>query len=268
MIRKTAVAGQFYPADPVELTASLQKHIPSCFRQREAHAVVVPHAGYQYSGDVAGSTYAAVRLPQHFIILCPNHRGLGAPISLISEGVWESPLGDAVIDSQMARRIESICNLVEENSLAHRDEHSVEVQIPFLQHLLNNDFSFVPIAIGTDRYENLVELGHALATAVTQSSEPFLLISSSDMNHFESSENTLKKDQLAIDEILELDSAGLYECIHRYNISMCGYAPTIAVIEAARQLGATGAELIRHTHSGEITGEFSSVVGYAGIVIH
>ena len=268
MIREAAVAGQFYPADPLQLEATLRQQMPTSVVVREAKGIVVPHASYLYSGRVAGRTYAAVSLPRLFVILCPNHTGLDSPLSIMSRGAWQTPLGPVEIDENLSDRIGQACGLLQENPQAHRREHALEVQLPFLQHLLENDLRFVPIALGSVPYEGLVELGKALGEAVVQTSEPILLIASSDMNHFEPAERTLRKDQMAIEKILELDSQGLYEVVHRENISMCGYGPTICVMEACLLLGAQRAELIEHTHSGETTGEHNRVVGYAGLVIH
>lgn len=230
-------------------------------------AIVVPHAGYLYSGDVAGDTYARVVLPRRFIILCPNHRGLGSPLSIMREGAWETPLGLVPIDEELANRLCRTCVFVQESPCAHRSEHALEVQLPFLQHLLNNDFRFVPITLAKVPYENLLALGTALGEVVRQTPEPVLLIASSDMNHHESVEHTLRKDQLAIEKIIKLDSQGLYDVVHQENVSMCGYGATICVMQAARVLGATQAHLVSHTHSGKTTGDLSKVVGYAGFVI-
>lgn len=268
MIRKPAVAGRFYPDDPAQLEAALREKIPAAGSRIDAKGLVVPHAGYVYSGGVAGATYAAVTLPRRFVILCPNHTGLGSPVAIMAEGAWQTPLGMVPIDEPMARRICRECSLVQENLPAHQDEHSLEVQLPFLQHLLDNDFQFVPIAVGTSSYESLIALGRALAEAMRLTSEPVLLIASSDMNHYEPAARTLHKDSLAIEKILALDARGLYDVIHRENISMCGYGPTICMLEAAQLSGARHAKLIEHTHSGETSGDNSSVVGYAGLVIY
>ncbi len=267
MIRRAAVAGRFYPASRSNLLAELKNCIPDAPATEDAIALMVPHAGYTYSGAVAGVTYARVRLPHRFVILCPNHTGLGAPISILSEGEWETPLGRVPIDTELANSISRNSLLVRESLLAHRDEHALEVHLPFLQFLLENELSFVPISVGTRRFESLLELGHALGKAVQQIAEPVLLISSSDMNHFESASLTKHKDQLAIERILALDSEGLRTTIATHSISMCGYGPTVAVIEAARMLGAKQGRLVRYSHSGEINGDSSSVVGYAGLVV-
>lgn len=268
MIRKAAFAGRFYPRESAALTDVLKECIPRADPRFAAKAILVPHAGYVYSGAVAGAVYSAVRLPRKFVILCPNHTGLGAPVSIMSQGEWETPLGRVEIDSQLAQSIRQQSFIVQENALAHRGEHALEVHLPFLQHLLGNDFQFVPISVGTCRYESLQDLGFALSTAILDSPEPVLMIASSDMNHFESAERTRVKDQMAIDAILKLQGRQLHQVVQAEGISMCGYGPAVAVIEAGLRLGAEKAELLRYANSGEVNGDFSSVVGYAGLVIY
>lgn len=245
----------------------LRDCIPDTAPRFESKAVLAPHAGYVYSGAVAGAVYASVKLPRRFVILCPNHTGLGAPISIMSQGRWETPLGQVEIDSQLAYAIRGESYAVQENATAHRAEHALEVHLPFLQHFLGNDFQFVPIAVGTRRFECLRDLGRAMGRAAAGASEPVMFIASSDMNHFEPADQTRRKDQLAIDAILRLDPRGLHEVVRDNDISMCGCGPAVAALEASLLLGAKRAELIRYSHSGEINGDLSSVVGYAGLVI-
>ncbi|HXK61348.1 MAG TPA: AmmeMemoRadiSam system protein B [Acidobacteriota bacterium] len=268
MIRKAAVAGSFYPAEPDRLIAFFDGlGLKAAESGLPAKAIVVPHAGYQYSGQLAGQVYSVVRLPRRFVILCPNHTGMGAPLATISEGAWETPLGEAAIDQDLARAISEAYPPLEESPAAHRFEHSLEVQLPFLQYLLENEFRFVPICIGTGSYETLIDFGLALGDMLARWSDPVLMVSSSDMNHFESAEVTIRKDEMAIDRIIQLDSKELYETVKRERISMCGYAPTIIAIEASKKLGASEGVLIGHTHSGAVTGETHRVVGYAGIAL-
>lgn len=248
--------------------AQLRHCIPEETRPIKALGLIVPHAGYAYSGAVAGATYASIELPRRFVLLCPNHVGVGAPISIVSHGEWETPLGVVQVDQELAQAVKAESLLVQECPDAHRNEHALEVQIPFLQYFLGDQFSFVPVSVGTRRFESLCELGGSLARAVTAGGEPAVFIASSDMNHFESAETTETKDRLAIESILELDSSRLRQVVEGYDISMCGYGPAVAVIEASKQLGASEAELIRYSHSGQVTGDDSNVVGYAGLVIH
>lgn len=267
MIRKAVVAGHFYPAPVSDLVSFLQCHLRPAESRLKAKAIVVPHAGYPYSGPLAAEVFSKTELPRRFVILCPNHTGLGASLAVMSEGAWETPLGLVEIDHELAQRLKSSFPLLEESSLAHRDEHSLEVQLPFLQHLLSNDFRFVPICVAHEDFDNLVALGRALGRTIESESSPVLVVSSSDMNHFESAEATIRKDELAIARVLELDSRGLYDVVWRNRISMCGYAPTVAAIEAAKVLNASRGVLIGHTHSGVVTGDNQRVVGYAGIAL-
>ncbi len=269
MIRKAAVAGSFYPAEPARLAGFLDDlNLSPADSLLGAKAVVVPHAGYVYSGRLAAEVYSRVELPRRFVILCPNHTGMGAALAVMSQGGWETPLGVAAIDADLAAAIKLSHPPLEDDPLAHRNEHSLEVQLPFLQHLLGSEFQFVPICIARGSYEPLVSLGAALGETLKAWPEPVLIVSSSDMNHFESAETTLRKDESAIRKLLELDSRGLYDVIMRERITMCGYAPTIVAIEASKILGATEAVLIGHTHSGAVTGENQRVVGYAGIALY
>ncbi len=267
MIRRAAVAGRFYPGSREALEAELRSVVPEQRGRLRAKALIVPHAGYAYSGRVAAATYASIELPRRFVLLCPNHVGLGAPISIVSHGEWETPLGLVRVDGELANLLKSKSLLVQECPDAHRGEHALEVQIPFLQYMLGQEFSFVPISVGTRRYESLCELGESLAESLREAGEDVVMVASSDMNHFETAEKTEAKDRLAIEAVLELDTHRLQEVVQRYDISMCGYGPAVAVIEAARRLGARRAELVQYTHSGRITGDDSSVVGYAGMVI-
>jgi AmmeMemoRadiSam system protein B len=268
MLRRAAWAGQFYPGDPSALRAELQ-HLLAGAPSKEIAApigCVSPHAGYMYSGAIAGAVYRRLELPERFIILCPNHTGRGGSLAIMGEGSWQTPLGDAPVDSALAARIMKHCPLLSEDSEAHEEEHSLEVQLPFLQ-FLKPGFSFVPIAIGLDRFADLEFLGHSLARAVQESEPRPLIIASSDMNHFETDERTRIKDRRAIDRILALDPRGLYDTVRRDSISMCGYAPATAMLTAALDLGAQRAELVRYGTSADVTGDTSRVVGYAGIAV-
>lgn len=266
MRRQAAVAGRFYPADPEALTRELARYLAPAETKQAARGCVVPHAGIMYSGHVAGAVYARLQLPTRFIILCPNHTGQGTPLAIMSEGVWETPLGDVPIDAPLARALKQSCPRLEEDIEAHRSEHSLEVQLPFLRHLLG-EFRFVPIAIGVARYSPLEELGHAVAAVLEKAGNSVLVVASSDMNHYESDERTRVKDRKAIDRILALDPKGLFDTVQREDISMCGYGPTVTMLTAAKDLGARQAELVRYATSGDITGDHSAVVGYAGIIV-
>jgi len=272
-VRMPAVAGQFYPGARDPLLAEVTQHLRAGARaRRRAIGCVAPHAGYMYSGHVAGAVFAAIELPRRFVILCPNHTGRGRALAIMSSGAWRTPLGDAVIDEELAAELMRAFPALEEDADAHRHEHALEVELPFLQ-AQESEFTFVPICVGTGRLEVLLELGEAIprvlrpASATAGETAP-LLIASSDMNHYEPDGPTRVKDAKAIERVLALDARGLFEVIHREHISMCGYAPTVAMLAAARSLGATSAELIKYATSADVSGDRSAVVGYAGIVVN
>jgi AmmeMemoRadiSam system protein B len=268
MIRLPAVAGRFYPDDPVRLRADVDSFLASGGKQKKirARACLVPHAGYMYSGSVAGEVYGRIDIPARVILLGPRHFPRGAPLAILSEGAWQTPLGMALIDHLLAEKIVRAFPLLREDAVAHSTEHSLEVQLPFLQRLAPT-FAFVPIVIGPAQWEPLEALGHALASVIAAEREPVLLIASSDMNHYESDAVTRVKDRKAIDQILALDARKLFEAVRDENISMCGYAAAVAAVIAARELGAAEAELIRYATSGEVNGDLQEVVGYAGMLI-
>ena len=266
MIRRPAVAGRFYPAQPEVLISDIQRYTPPPAKRFAALGCVAPHAGYMYSGAVAGAVYSAVELTSPTLILCPNHFGHGAPLSLYLEGQWETPLGSVAVDSELAARISDAFPRLVPDPVAHGREHSLEVQLPFLQRLIPG-FRFVPIAIGVSDYETLAGLGEAIAGVLAEMPERVLIIASSDMNHYESDSVTRRKDQEAIAAILALDGHGLLETLRRHRNSMCGYGPTVAMLTAARRLGANRAKLIRYATSGDVTGDRDQVVGYAGIAV-
>jgi len=268
MIRRPAVAGRFYPSDPEalrrDLGARTQDRIPP--PEPRGVAVVVPHAGYIYSGRIAAATYTSVRLPRRAAILCPNHTGLGELIAVNDEGEWETPLGRVPVDTPLARAILQRCRQARVDAIAHSHEHSLEVQLPFLQHLAGLT-GFVPICVGTLHVPNLLELGRAVADAVAGQAEEILLIVSSDMSHYVPAALAHEQDHKAIERMVAIDPEGLHRVVLRDDISMCGVAPAVAGLAAARRLGARQGRLVAYGHSGETTGDFQSVVGYAGVAI-
>ncbi len=273
-VRQPAVAGRFYPANAQHLRAEVETYTTaraeaSMKSEAKIRALgcVVPHAGYIYSGHVAGAVYRRLELPRRLVILCPNHTGRGELLAIMSTGAWHTPLGDAAIDEVMASQLKSRMPLLTEDEAAHRYEHALEVQLPFLQVLVPG-FQFVPITVGTSNFEVLSALGVVIGSVTAQAGEPVLVIASSDMNHYESDDVTRVKDRRAIDHMLALDPRGLYETVHQANISMCGYGPTVAMLIAAKKLGANHAELIRYATSGDVSGDRGMVVGYAGIVVY
>lgn len=267
MLRPPAVAGRFYPDDPEELARQIAAFAPPVEHAlRSAIACMVPHAGYRYSGRVAGAVYARLKMPRRFLLLGPRHFPRGKAQAIVSEGAWQTPLGRAEIDSNLARELQAAYPRLSEDNVAHQSEHALEVQLPFLQ-CLSGDIRFVPIALGPTDYVQLESLGHAIAEVLRRQADSVLMIASSDMNHYESDEITRRKDRLALERILALDAQGLFDTVRREGVSMCGFGPMVSVLTAARLLGATRATLVRYATSGDITGDLHEVVGYAGVTV-
>jgi AmmeMemoRadiSam system protein B len=268
MIRLPAVAGRFYPDDPERLRSAVDSFLTGTDTKKKisARACIVPHAGYIYSGSVAGDVYRRIEIPARVILLGPRHFPRGAPLAILSDGAWQTPLGMAPIDHPLAEKIMRAVPQLREDSVAHSAEHSLEVQLPFLQRAAAS-FAFVPIVIGPMHWPTLEEFGRALANVIAAEHGPILLIASSDMNHYESDAVTRVKDRKAIDQMIALDPRKLFDTVRAENISMCGYAAAVTAMIAARELGATRSELIRYATSGDVNGDFEQVVGYAGLVI-
>ena len=269
-VRYPAVAGQFYPARAEALTRNLDSYLaPESSNETlfaGAIGCVVPHAGYMYSGHVAGAVYRRLPLHTSYIILGPNHFGRGQPLATMRAGVWVTPLGPVPLDSALAHAVSNACPALVEDAEAHATEHSLEVQVPFLQRR-SPKLAILPIAVGVGDYGTLQVLGHAVSEGVKQAPHPTLIVASSDLNHYEPDRLTRVKDRKAVDRILELDPPGLYETVMRERISMCGFGPVVAMLVAARDLGAHRAELVKYATSADAGGPADAVVGYAGIVV-
>lgn len=266
MIRQAAVAGQFYPGTAEELRAAIEGLVDRDAAKEEVIGLVSPHAGYAYSGPVAGATISRVKFRDTFIVIGPNHTGMGKPFSIMTQGAWQTPLGEVAIDSELARQIRDDSSHLEEDAAAHRNEHSVEVQLPFLQYF-KPDVKIVPIVLASASADVLKEIGREIAGAVSWLKRPVVILASSDMTHYEPQAAAEEKDRQAIDAILEMDEDKLLERVAGLGISMCGYAPVVAMMAAARELGARTAELVKYQTSGDISGDYSRVVGYAGIIL-
>lgn len=270
ILRHPAVAGRFYPGDADDLRAEARGYLSQSKVGNQAPVralgCIAPHAGYMYSGHVAGAVFARVDVPQRCVVLCPNHTGTGRALAIMSEGAWETPLGDVPIQAEIAGALKQRFPALQEDSTAHRGEHAAEVELPFLQ-LRQPRLSFVPIALGTTQFEVLEGLGKALAGVIAAQEDPILIVASSDMNHYESDAVTRAKDHRALERILALDPRGLFDVVMRQDISMCGLGPAVVMLTAARQLGAKSAELVKYATSGDVSGERDLVVGYAGVVV-
>ncbi len=267
MLRLPAVAGRFYPSHPAELTALLHKYVLTDPGKPPipVRACLVPHAGYVYSGHVAGAVFARIALPRKIIVLGVRHHPQGEPAAILSSGAWRTPLGDARIDEPLAEALKKACPLLREDSVAHSAEHSLEVQLPFLQ-VLAPDFTFVPVALGTVRFESLVSVGEALGRVLEISKENVLLLTTSDLNHYEDDATTRIKDRKAIDQLLALEPRGLYDTCRNEEISMCGLGPAAAMLTALNALGARRSDLVKYATSADVSGDRSAVVGYAGMI--
>lgn len=267
-IRKPVVAGQFYAGSSQALKNQIEALIDKKITKSDIIACMLPHAGYAYSGRVAAETVSRINIKDKIILLGPNHTGYGGDFGIMTEGIWETPLGEVKIDSGLAQEILKRSKYLKDDILAHAHEHSLEVELPLLQYF-KTDFEIVPIAFLSDNVVALKEIGKEIASVIKEShlEESTLIVASSDMTHYEPQAQAQAKDSEAIKAILELDEDKLMEEIMRLNISMCGYAPVIAMLSAVKALGAKTAKLIKYQTSGEVTGDKSSVVGYAGIVI-
>lgn len=267
MLRLPAVAGRFYPSNPAELSLLVRKYSGSEARHPliSARACLVPHAGYVYSGHVAGAVLGRIVLPKKILILGVRHSPRGEQVAILSSGAWRTPLGDAPIDEPLAHALRKGCPLLREDSVAHSAEHSLEVQVPFLQ-VLAPGFTFVPVALGTIRFESLVSVGEALARVLADSNEDVLLLATSDLNHYEDDATTRVKDYKAIEKLLALDPRGLYDTCRDEEISMCGLGPAVAMLTALNALEVKKSELVKYATSGDVSGDRDAVVGYAGMI--
>ena len=267
MLRLPAVAGRFYPSNPAELTALIHKYVVSdpSTPAIQVRACLVPHAGYAYSGHVAGAVLARIALPRKIIILGVRHYPRGEPAAVLSNGSWRTPLGDAQIDEELAEALKKACPLLREDSVAHSTEHSLEVQLPFLQ-ILAPEFRFVPVALGTVRFEQLAEVGEGLARVLNNRNDDVLLLTTSDLNHYEDDATTRVKDRKAIEQLLALEPRVLYDTCRHETISMCGLGPATAMLTAMNRLGVKKSELVKYATSADVSGDRSAAVGYAGML--
>ncbi len=279
-IRTPAVAGRFYPGRAEELLREIRQYTspgktPLETGRIAAIGCVAPHAGYIYSGGVAGAVYARLEIPECCVILCPNHTGRGRPLAVMADTTWQTPLGEVAADTEIGVRLVRRFPALEEDSAAHRAEHAIEVQLPFLQ-AQQPELKIVPIVVGTSDFDVLRGMGEALADVIADRQEEdreedreekVLIIASSDMNHYESDAITRVKDHKAIERVLAIDARGLWEVVMNEDISMCGFGPTIVMLTAAKLLGASSATLVKYATSGDVSGDYESVVGYAGIIV-
>jgi MEMO1 family protein len=271
-MRHPRVAGSFYPKAPGELT----KLLDQCYREApksevplqrtKAIGAVIPHAGYVYSGGVAAKVFARLEMPTSVIVLCPNHTGMGARLSLWPGGLWMSPVGDLKIDERLGSALLDECPGLEAETLAHMNEHAIEVMIPFLLRE-KPETRFAAVVVGTHDVQRIAAFGDGLAKAIKKVGYDVTIIASSDMNHYEDHDTTLAKDEIALERVRALDPVGLIGICEQRDISMCGVAPTAAMLRAALALGAQEAIMVDHKTSGDAFGDYARVVGYAGVIV-
>jgi AmmeMemoRadiSam system protein B len=276
-VRRPSQAGAFYEGN----AESLKRQIENCFLHtlgpgkipevpkagpRQVIGLVCPHAGYMFSGPVAAHAYYKLAVdgkPDVVVILCPNHTGYGSALAIMNEGVWRTPLGDVEVDGETANQVVHESRIVDVDEVAHRFEHSIEVQLPFLQYLYGSEFKIVPICFLMQDLPSAREVGQAVAKVLTEKNSA--IIASSDMTHYEPQERAAKKDRLALEAIEAMDEKKFYSIVETQRITACGYGPIAALITAAKILGAKEAKVLSYKTSGDVVGDYSSVVGYAAV---
>ncbi len=278
-MRRPAQAGSFYPSERAALISQIEK----CFLhklgtgklpksqekgERKIVSAVSPHAGYAYSGPVAAHLYSALAsdgIPDTIVILGPNHYGVGTGVSAMVEGTWQTPLGEVEIDSAVAKRICKNSDIIDIDDSSHMSEHSIEVQLPFLQYIYGNRFKFVPISMMMQDVETSRSVGESIARSTDN--QDMLVIATSDLSHYEHQRQAETKDKLVTSAILRLDEEELQRVVELQNISMCGYGPVSSAIVAGKLFGAKSAKALSYQTSGDITGDYSQVVGYLSAII-
>jgi AmmeMemoRadiSam system protein B len=266
MIRQPAVAGQFYPAVGEKLRAEMENLVVPAPGREKVLGIVAPHAGYIYSGGVAGELYGTVEVPRDVIILGPNHHGIGARAALHARGEWLTPLGRVPVNTRLAELVTQHAPLVAEDTTAHHYEHSLEVQVPFLQ-IVRPDVTITPLCLGFNDFASCRALGTGIARAIREYGGEALIVASSDMTHYEAADAARAKDDQAIAEVLALNPEGLLKVCRERQITMCGVVPATVMLVAALELGATKARLVRYATSGDVTGDNRQVVAYAALTV-
>lgn len=271
MLRKAQFSGSWYPENTKEAKKYLVE-VPS-EKKIDVISCISPHAGWIYSGKVAGEVYSLIKPADVYILLGPNHTGLGENIAVYPEGIWETPFGKIKVNKEVVEYILENSEFAKKDTKAHLNEHSLEIQLPFLQLITQKEFTIVPITIRIEDYHMCQDLGNAIFLAVKKyknkhKDKKVILIASTDMTHYEPQSYAYKLDTLAVQQILKLSPRGLFDTVLSYGISMCGVYPTVTVLIVSKLLGAKKAELLKYQTSGDLTGDYQSVVGYAGIIIY
>ena len=277
MLRQPAVAGSFYPNDPDKLKELIESsflddagvgYVPelNSFDGSDYPInIMVPHAGYQYSGAIASHGYCEIvknGFPEVFIIISPNHTGFGSEISVFNEGEWITPLGNIEVDSEFANKIIDSSDIASADFSAHLREHSIEVQLPFLQYF-SSDFKIVPITMGKQTFVTSNDLANAIFNAANELNKSYCVIASTDLSHFNNQEKANKVDGFVLEDIEEMNEFKLFEEVVQYNITMCGYGPVMTAISLSKRCGKNNSEILAYGTSGDVSCDFTSVVGYA-----
>ncbi len=266
MIRQPAVAGSFYPADRSQLSAQIDELLDLKNETRPVTGMIVPHAGYIYSGRIAGEVFAIADIPRQVILLGPNHHGVGEHVAASGADGWRTPLGTVAVAQRLREKLTAAIPKIKIDDLAHHHEHSLEVMVPFLQKR-QPQVEIVPIALGQLSLDECLELGRDIAQVISGWDEEVLLLASTDMNHFAPAEESQQLDFMAITAMTRFDHRALYQVVGDNGISMCGVLPTVVVMEAAHDLGAVECQLVDYAHSGQVNGDNGRVVGYAGLIL-
>ncbi len=266
-MREPIVSGKFYPNDKTQLEKKISENFTKVLDKFDSKGIMVPHAGYIYSGNVAAAVFSCIKPADIYVIMGPNHTGYGENVSISNEKSWATPLGEIAIDDEFRTVLLESSDIFIGNDDAHRFEHSIEVQLPFLQ-FINSNFSFVPIVFGRVDFETCKEIAKIILDAINKLNKKVVIVASSDMTHYEPHDKAKRKDYQVIEKILDLDSEKVWDTVKSERISMCGLIPVVIMIDICKSLGAENAELIKYETSGDVTGDKSSVVGYGGVVIY
>lgn len=266
MTRNPYVSGTFYPSHAAELKNFIASCTPKKTAQITAQGMILPHAGYIYSGEVAIATVAGVLPKKRVLILGPNHMGLGEPFSIYPQGAWNTPLGLVSIDEDLTMRMVNTSLFLKRDATAHQCEHSIEVELPILQYFWG-DFRFVPLCCQIASAQEYRQIAQQIYDALKDIKDDILIVASSDMTHYEPDSTARKKDRDAIESIIKLDDTELLKKVKKDNITMCGIAPVSIMLALTKLMGATKAEVVLYQTSGDITGDYSAVVGYLGAII-
>lgn len=266
MKRMPAVAGQFYQGNPLRLRSQVEQYIINGIPKERVIGIMSPHAGLIYSGQVAGAVYSSIEFPQTFVLIGPNHTGQGATVSIMKAGTWDVPMRAFLIDEDLSKRILDNIPFAEDDSMAHRFEHSLEVQLPFMAYF-SDSVKIVPITIMKASLKECQDIGKGIAKSIKESGKDVVIVASTDMSHYVSDSTARKLDSLALNHVLNIDPEGLFNIVRSKSISMCGYIPTTVMLYASIELGAKEARLIKYATSAEVSGDYDHVVGYAGVII-